>query len=178
MKQGGFCYEWSKLIGSCHATHNPGFPPTSFEVSGILDRRGITVLGGSFTRAAVARIVIAYADGRRTEIRFVWITAPINAGFFLYRIPDAHQRQGHLPVAITLLDSSNRVIDRQTIFDRPPPSHVSAHLVRRRIAGYGSMMVPAKAEFSKRRRLFTWRAPDGAHIGLWTAPERGGGTCF
>jgi hypothetical protein len=186
MKQGGFCYQWSGpsgylrslLIGSCHATHTPGFPPTRFEVSGIVDRQWITMLGGSFTRAAVARIVIAYADRRRAEIRFVWITAPINAGFFLYRIPDAQERPGHRPVTITFLDSSNRVIYRQPIFDRPPPSHVSAHLVRRRIAGYGSMMVPAKAEFSKRRRLFTWRAPDGAHIGLWTAPERGGDTCY
>jgi hypothetical protein len=186
MKQGGFCYQWSGLngfqrsglIGSCQASHNPGFSPTFFEWGGILGQRGITILGGSLKRAAAARIVIAYADGRTREIPFVWITAPINAGFFLYRIPDAQRRQGHQPVAITLLDSSNRVLDRQRIFDGRPPSHVAAHLVRRRIAGYGSMMVPAKAEFSKRRRLFTWRAPDGAHIGLWTAPDRGGDTCF
>lgn len=121
--------------------------------------------------------MIAYADGRTSEIPFVWITAPINAGFFLYGIPGAHQRQGHRLVAITFLDSSDRVIQRRPYFDERPPHH-AAHLVRHGIAGYGSMMVPAQVEFSKRRQLFTWRAPDGAHIGLWTAPERGGGTCF
>jgi hypothetical protein len=179
MKQGGFCYQWWKLIASCNANHNPGFSPIRFEFSGILDRHGITILGGSFTREATARIVIAYADGIRTEVPFVWITAPINAGFFLYRIPDAQQREGHLPTAITLLDSSAHVIDRQSIFDRRPQPRVRADLVRRRIPGYGSMMVPAKARFMNRRRLFGWRAPDGLRIGLWTAPERGGGgSCF
>jgi len=186
MKQGGFCYQWSGLIGylrsgligSCHPAHHPGLLPSGFEWGGILGQRGITVLGGSFTSAAAARIVIAYADGRKSEIPFVWITAPINAGFFLYRIPDAHRRQGHRSVAITLLDSSGRVIDRERIFPGRPPPHVAAHLVRRRITGYGPMMVPAQARFSNRRQLFAWRAPDGAHIGLWIAPERGGGTCF
>jgi hypothetical protein len=125
----------------------------------------------------VARIVIAYADGRTSEIPFVWITAPINAGFFLYAIPGDHQRQGHRLVAITLLDSLDRVVQRQPFFDVRPPRR-AAHLVRHRIAGYGPMMVPARAEFSKRRQLFDWPAPDRTHIGLWIAPERGGGTCF
>jgi hypothetical protein len=186
MRQGGFCYQWSGpigflrsgLIGSCHPADQRGFLPSGLEWSGILGPRGVTILGGSFTSAAAARIVIAYADGRKSEIPFVWINAPINAGFFLYRIPDAHRRRGHLSVAITLLDSSNRVIYRERTFAGRPPLRVAADLVRRRITGYGSMMVPAQAKFSDRRQLFAWRAPDGAQIGLWIAPERGGGTCF
>jgi hypothetical protein len=178
MKQGGFCYEWSKLIGSCRPSANQGGGRAGADVMGISGPRGVTILGGSLRSAGATRIVIAYADGRRSEVPFVWITAPINAGFFLYRIPDAHRRQGHLPVAITFRDSSDRVIVRQRIFAGPPPLRVTAHLVRRRIAGFGSMMVPERAGFTKRRQLFAWRAPDGAHIGLWIAPEHGGGTCF
>ncbi len=39
-------------------------------------------------------------------------------------------------------------------------------------------MVPAPAEWTKRQRLFSWRAETGTLVGLWIAPTRNGGTCF
>jgi len=100
-------------------------------------------------------------------------SAPIRAGFYLYRVPDVHRRAGHQPVAVTLYDSSNNVIDREQL-----PGGEPHYPVLRRLPGYPPLSVPSDAVWAKRTQLFAWRADDGAHIGLWIAPRRGGGTCF
>jgi hypothetical protein len=97
---------------------------------------------------------------------------PISAGFYLYRVADAHRRAGHQPAAVTLYDHSNNVIDRERLPGTPQ------HPVMRRLPGDPPLSVPADAVWEKRTQLFDWRADDGAHIGLWVAPERGGGRCF
>lgn len=171
-KKGGFCYQWSHLMGGCRADRRDRFAG-QLEVGGMGGPHGMTVLNGSFFQTDGERLVVAYADGQTDEIPFVWVTAPIDAGFYLYRVPDAHRRAGHQPVNVTLVDAANHVIDRERVLGGERPDFVS-----HRLPGYPPLMVPAKAEWAKRTQLFAWRADDGARIGLWIAPERGGGTCM
>jgi hypothetical protein len=171
-KKGGFCFQWSQLMGGCRADRHDKFA-SHVDAGGMAGPHGMTILNGSFFQAAGDRLEVEYADGEKNDIPFVWVTAPINAGFYLYRVPDAHRRAGHQPVSITLYDASNRVIDRERILGGEPPDFVS-----HRLPGYPPLMVPAKAEWTKRTQLFALRADDGARIGLWIAPEQGGGTCM
>jgi hypothetical protein len=171
-KKGGFCYQWSHLTGGCRANRHDKLA-RHIDVGGMGGPHGMTVLNGSFFQAAGERLQVEYADGQENEIPFVWVTAPIDAGFYLYRVPDAHRLAGHQPVGVTLYDAANHVIDREQVLDGEPPDFVS-----HRLDGYPPLMVPTKAEWAKRTQLFAVRADDGARIGLWIAPERGGGTCM
>jgi hypothetical protein len=159
-------------MGGCRADRHDKFA-SRIDVGGMGGPYGMTVLNGSFFQTNGDRLELKYADGQTNDVPFVWVTAPINAGFYLYRVPDAHRRAGHQPISVTLYDSSNNVIDQEQVLGGQPPD-----MVGHRLPGYPLLMVPTKAVWAKRTQLFDWRADDGAHIGLWIAPERGGGTCF
>jgi hypothetical protein len=102
------------------------------------------------------------------------VTAPIDAGFYLYRVPDAHRVEGRRPSRIALSDDGGKVLAEEPIpfAQIGPPSFVMHDL-----PGYPHLSVPAEAVWDQRVQLFDLRADDGARIGLWVAPERGGGTC-
>jgi hypothetical protein len=167
-KQGGFCEEWSDFVGGCRADRHDDFAKR-LDVSGTGD-----VLAGSFFQKAGTKLVISYADGASDEIPFVWVTAPIDAGFYLFRVPDAHRAEGHRPTAVRLLDKRDAVLAREEV--RPPGKYPS--FVTHELPGYPHLSVPAEAIWDQRRQLFDLRADDGARIGLWIARKRGGGTCM
>jgi hypothetical protein len=175
-KQGGFCELWSKLMGGCRANRHDKFAPRiDIGVLGARNNTGVAVLSGSFFQSAGARLEVSYLDGVTDEIPFVWVTAPIDAGFYLYRVPDAHRISARRPTFVTLLDKTGKVLAREKVFD------VAANAPRdvmHRLPGYPPLSVPAEAKWAKRLQLFALRADDGAKIGLWIAPEREGGTCF
>lgn len=170
-KQGGFCEQWSDLFGGCRADRHDEFA----KHIGVSTVGSIDVLGGSFFQSAGARLELSYADGTSADIPFVWVSAPIEAGFYLYRVPDAHRTAGHRPTALSLFDDRGTMLAREPILNSaasfvPPIPH--------RLPGYPLLSVPAEAVWEQRQQLFDLRADDGTHIGLWIAPERGGGTCF
>jgi hypothetical protein len=167
-KQGGFCQEWSDFFGGCRADRNHKFAKR-IDVSGSPD-----VLGGSFFQSTGARLELSYADGASDEIPFVWVSAPIEAGFYLYRVPDEHRLPGHRPTEVSLLDDEGKIIAREPVLSPAGPPVQVEH----RLPGYPPLSVPGEAIWDERQQLFDLRADDGAHIGLWTAPKRGGGTCF
>jgi hypothetical protein len=175
-KQGGFCEQWSHFFGGCRANRRDR---SAHEIGltflAAPKNRGVAVMGGSFFESDGDRLEISYADGATAEIPFVWVTAPIDAGFFLYRVPDAHRVRAARPTAVTLVDGEGKLIVRQVVVDlfRRQPADIG-----HRVHGYPPLSVPANAEWAKRRQLFALRADDGARIGLWIAPERGGGVCY
>ena len=166
-KKGGFCDLWTDSVGGCRADRHDKFA-RHIDVSGSPDQ-----LSGSFFQRDGARLEVVYADGATDEIPFVWVTAPIDAGFYLYSVPAAHRVSGRGPVEVRLLDEHGNVLARDPTPPLPGPSPVMHSL-----PGYPSLSVPAEAVWDARRQLFDLRADDGAHIGLWVAPKRGGGTCY
>lgn len=168
-KQGGFCEAWSQFVGGCRADRHDQFAK-HIDISGNQD-----VFAGSFFQESGSRLELEYADGTTAEIPFVWVTAPIDAGFYLYRVPDAHRIDGHRPKTIRLFDDGGKVVAEDPVpFQQVTP----LGFVTRSLPGYPRLSVPADALWDQREQLFDLRADDNAHLGLWVAPERGGGTCF
>src|SRR6476659_8834113 len=166
-KQGGFCESWSQFVGGCRADRHDAFAK-HINVGGTAD-----VLAGSFFQESGSKLELEYADGAADEIPFVWVTAPIDAGFYLFRVPNAHRLEGHRPTSIRLLDDDGKVVAEDPITQAAPLA-----LVTHDLPGYPQLSVPAEALWDQREQLFDLRADDNAHLGLWVAPERGGGTCM
>jgi hypothetical protein len=79
------------------------------------DQSGPIVFHGSFSNAAAARLVVTYQDRSKNQIPFVWVSAPISAGFFLYPVPTAHRRPGDRPMLLTVYGKTGKPLARQTL---------------------------------------------------------------
>jgi hypothetical protein len=168
-KQGGFCESWSQFMGGCRADRHAAYA-RRIDVGG-----NQNVLAGSFFQESGSRLELEYADGATDEIPFVWVTAPIEAGFYLFRVPDAHRVDGYRPTSIRLLDEDGKVIAEEPI---PFVQDATPGFVTRTLPGYPRLSVPTESLWDQREQLFDLRADDKVRLGLWVAPERGGGTCF
>jgi hypothetical protein len=127
---------------------------------------GVEFLEGSVLDDRGEAIVVEYQDGRREPIPFVWVTEPINAGFWRKRIRPQDQSAGRRPSVVFLLDGDGNELAR----DRVDDLGISPALPR----PDGS---PADAVAERKRKLVTLRT-QGSKVELWTAPSRRGGRCF
>ena len=171
-KQGGFCEQWSDLAGGCRADRHDRFAE---RIDVTYGGTGPDFLSGSFFQSAAEKLELAYADGATAEIPFVWVTAPIDAGFYAFRVPDAHRVDGHRPTEMRLYDADGKLLKSQ------PLEHLSPDVLNlntHQLPGYPLLSVPSQAIWEQRRQLFDLHADDGDRIGLWVAPSRGGGTCM
>ncbi len=169
-RSGGYCYVWSDLGGGCRARNDR--IANSVYTGGMVGPNGLQVLETSFLQRAGDRLVMSFADGAMVDVPFVWVTAPIDAGFALYRVPDAHRTAAARAVSLALYDASGKLVATNPIQGGEPPTGIA------RVAGYPTLMVPNGAEWSLRRQLYDLRAPNGQRVGLWVMPKRGGGECF
>jgi hypothetical protein len=96
-------------------------PPVIFE--------GDTLIHGAAT------VEIRFEDGGSARTPVVWVSPPIDAGFFVYEVPEAHWKAGYRPVALVLEDGNGNELARDTeiarglmkMHDRlvPPPASQS-----------------------------------------------------
>ena len=136
---------------------------------------GVSQIGGAFVDPNGDRLELSYADGTTAEIPFVWVTAPIDAGFYVFDIPKEHQVAAARPTRVTLLDSKGKELIRGEVADL---SREFANMpVEHSLPGFPHLEVPPDAIWSKRRQLFDLRADNGSRIGLWVSPSSYGGTC-
>jgi hypothetical protein len=76
-RNGGFCYLWTGSAGGCDE-----LTAAPFTVA----RANRQVVGAvSFPR--ISSVEIKFTDGTAAQPDLSWISAPINAGFFLYDVP-------------------------------------------------------------------------------------------
>jgi hypothetical protein len=172
-KQGGFCALWSNLGGGCRANRHDRFA-SRLDAGGLVGPGGLLVLQGSFFERRGDRLTITFKDGTSADIPFVWVTAPIEAGFYLYRVPNEHRRAATRAVSLALFDKDGKLLRREPVIGPQPLPGGVLH----RLRGFPPLQVPAQAIWAKRTLLFDERADDGARVGLWVAPERGGGECY
>jgi hypothetical protein len=66
---------------------------------------------GSFSQTTVARVVVEFADHGHVSIPFVWVTKPVSAGLFLYKVPRSRRAFPHQPVAVALYGRDGRPIE-------------------------------------------------------------------
>jgi hypothetical protein len=138
-RTGGYCYTFELSFGGCRQSRaDRAKALLGVTWQGGSPRHGVnesivTRVGGDITAPAAAKITARYADGTTTDIPFVWVSAPIAAGFFSYDIPTAHWSKQHRLLALTLNSKSGTQLGRQafeyTAKPEPagmpiPPSHV------------------------------------------------------
>jgi hypothetical protein len=140
---GGFCEEFTGSFGGCRASR---VPPKHFAVAPgavnpfLLDVAGqlspirmnpktgkavgstgyTSLVGGSTFAVGAASIEVEYENHASTAIPFVFVSKPINAGFFLYQIPKEHERPGTRVIAVAVRDKHGRVLARQPLQYAPP----------------------------------------------------------
>jgi hypothetical protein len=172
-RQGGFCDEWTGLGGGCRANRHDKFA-SRIGTGGLEGRNGPLEVDGSFFQQNGARLTMSFKDGSTADVPFVWVTAPINAGFYAWRVPDAYRKAATRPVSLALYDANGKLIDREPIMGGGlPPVGPVVH-----VQGFSGLMVPRAGIWAKAKMLFDLRAPNGARVGLWTMPKRGGGECY
>ncbi|HVW90746.1 MAG TPA: hypothetical protein VHC01_14875, partial [Gaiellaceae bacterium] len=169
-KSGGYCYVWTDLGGGCRARHDR--VANALGTGGEVGPNGLTVLETSFLQAAGERLVMTFKDGATADVPFVWVSAPIDAGFTVYRIPDAHRRAATRPVWLALYDAHGKLLRRDPIRDTGLQPQRAV-----RLRGFGAVMVPQGGIWSQRKLLFDLRDPKGNRVYLFTMPKWGGGTC-
>jgi hypothetical protein len=170
-KSGGYCYLWTGLGGGCRTRHGRG--ANAVYTGGMVGPNGLIVLETSFLQAQGDRLVMRFEDGATADVPFVWVTAPIDAGFALYRVTDAHRRAATRPVSLALYDAHGKLLARNSIRGPEPLGGPVVH-----VKGFGPLGTPVDGVWAKAKMLFDLRAPNGQRVGLWVMPKRGGGTCY
>lgn len=109
-KNGGFCSLWlPRGGGGCSTSGRP-------LSSGALLRRGVPEwITGDAIAPAVGDVVIRFSDGSAIHPRIVWVSAPINAGFFAYDVPAAEQSSRHHVTAVDAYNRNGTLVEHQTL---------------------------------------------------------------
>ena len=68
----------------------------------------------STTLDDAASVEVQFEDGSSVTIPVVWVSAPIDAGFFGYEVPAAHLRVGARPTLLILRDANGTELRRDS----------------------------------------------------------------
>ena len=113
--RGGFCFMVENGYGGCQ--RNGGYlPPIAPTIVAFRKGRGdaaeIKHIGGTVTSPRIATLVIEFRDGVRVPVRFTYVSAPIEAGFFGYDMPSTRRTTTRGPVAVIGLDRAGEQVWR------------------------------------------------------------------
>jgi hypothetical protein len=151
---GGFCWQFTGPHGhmGCLA-HKPPRRTSinaSYSVAGSVDvPRALVSADGFVLPHDSARLVAKLADGSERDVPFVFVSAPINAGFFEYDVPRAEQTAAKRVEAFVLLDRHGHELGRQSFDYTAHPGRAAAQRARaRKLLGqhhrYLPQLLPAR----------------------------------
>jgi hypothetical protein len=176
-EDGGFCYLWTDYGGSCadpedagKATTHPGARPLGLEwlendYAGFVD---------GWVRTDAKTVEARFADGTTASIPVTWVSAPIDAGFFAYIVPAAHQTRADALASVVALDADGNVVGRQTFALTKPLDED----VLQTLPDGTRLSLPRRAQAAHAREIFSFRTTKGSHAFLWVMPRTGGGSCY
>lgn len=105
--RGGFCFLVENGYGGCQRNggYLPPIAPTivAFRKSGS-ETSEIKHIGGTVTSSRIATLLVEFRDGVRVPVKFTYVSAPIEAGFFGYDVPPTRRSAERGPVAVIGLD--------------------------------------------------------------------------
>jgi hypothetical protein len=122
--RGGFCLFVEGGGGQCDTARTLKFWPM-FSIGGDFSHQGViesgpVLIDGSTTLNDAASAEVRFEDGSSVTIPVVWVSAPIDAGFFGYEVPPAHLRVGARPTLLILRDANGNELRRDSsAFDFP-----------------------------------------------------------
>jgi hypothetical protein len=178
-RDGSFCYEWTRFTGSCAPSKKSERARPGLRRLGPL---GVTWLGNQTADIATGYVLAGkaktlqaqFADGTTTTIPVAWVSAPINAGFFLYIVPANHRQRTTALLELTARDSAGRTVGRQLF----PLSSPLDEQVPRVLPDGTRVSLSRRAELATAQKLISFRASNGSQVWLWAMKRRGGGRCY
>lgn len=72
------------------------------------------LIGGNLRAGSSDSLEVEFEDGETAPIPFVWVSTPIDAGFFLYELPRERWAEGERPVALALYEADGTLLSRVT----------------------------------------------------------------
>lgn len=184
-KSGGFCFWWQGLTASCRQERQP--PPAyrergsrdlaTFRLGTIWmpDAHGVMQsIAGNLIGDDIEQLSAVYADGSRETIPVVWVSAPIDAGFYLYFVPDEHRVPGKQLAELLATGADGDPVARQT-FELTPASELERPV---ELPDGLRTTLPAKAIVSRATKLIDFEASNGRRVTLWEMPTTEGGVCY
>lgn len=127
---------------------------------------GADWISGSFLDPEIQRLELEYEDGVRALVPLVWVTAPIDAGFFAVDVPPEHEAEGHRAVVIRAFNEDDDELARQK-FPFSDPRWES-----------GPDGLPRIADRTEKRTPFDFRDHRGVRWTLVVAPAPGERLCY
>jgi hypothetical protein len=108
--EGGFCLRWV-TFGTCHV---PGDGTEAMKIGG----GGLATDHGEGSAWVVGRVIapeihaieLVYEDGERAKVPFVWVSPPIDAGFYAFGVPAEHQVPGRLAGVLVGVDEDGNEV--------------------------------------------------------------------
>jgi hypothetical protein len=104
LKEGGFCHRLHFGMSCLTAEDNVRVGPVASGGLMTEGSEGMDWIEGRVSDESVQEVELVYQDGERVTLPFVWVSPPIDAGFFAYDIPAEREQPGSLAVAVIGLD--------------------------------------------------------------------------
>jgi hypothetical protein len=114
------------------------------------------------------------ADGTSVTVPVTWVSAPINAGFFAYVLPPAHQTTTDALTSIVGLDANGTIIGQDDIGVTQPLDQD----VLQTLPDGTKYSLPRRAQAARAREIVNFHTTNGSHVYVWVMPRTGGGNCF
>jgi hypothetical protein len=113
--RGGFCFQIENGHGGCQ--RNGGYLPPIATTIAAFQKPGsetteIRNVGGTVTDPRITTLLVEFGDGLRVPVRFTYVSAPIEAGFFSYDVPRNRSIGKLRPVAVVGLNGDGEDVWR------------------------------------------------------------------
>jgi hypothetical protein len=121
---GSFCWTITYFSDGCQAIVSSHGPYRAGEVSPVkiglvytdiptrAMKQAPVLIGGNVRVAGAQGVQVQFEDGNAATVPLVWVSAPIDAGFFLYELPHDRWSAGRRPVAVAALAADGAVLAR------------------------------------------------------------------
>jgi hypothetical protein len=76
---------------------------------------GPVLIDGWVGLAKADSVEVQFEGGDAVALPFVWVAEPVNTGFFVYGVPQAHWQAGHLPTQIVVRDAEGKEIAHEPV---------------------------------------------------------------
>lgn len=175
-RTGGFCYTFGYAGGCTDRSANPHDQTGDLNVRDIgLGRLGSHIYAGSVFDQRIDHLQLRFVDGTHADIPLLWVSPPIDAGFFLYDLTYSERRSAHAPKEMVALDAQGHVLARNRSMFAPPsrwsnPANVSDPSRKRVILRSGEMTIAVSP--SSAGGNCWWLQANGLNVGGGCAPPR------
>jgi hypothetical protein len=94
--------------------HDPSQPAQTTDIAVDSPEVPFWVVGYALS-PTISRVVIRFSDGSSVDAPIVWVSAPINAGFYVYDIPADEQSSEVHATAVEAYDENGKLVSKQPI---------------------------------------------------------------